>query len=225
MSSSSEKKKSTKGILKKYKEHKKSQISIQFDEQNLQENEEIKKIIKENCTTINEAKTPFRYAQDSDSEGECDPHVPRLMSPMEHMDRITSALERKLAVHPSSSTISDHYKMDDECVNEHSHEEISFEHSSMPISKHVHISDDEMFDDEYQQHSPSKHIGFSLEHPMFNPKERPEGDHEHESPEFKRKRKEHYNEYLVMKKMKERNQKYFENGQESDEETSSDDDE
>lgn len=210
-----------------------SQISIHFDERNLLENEEIKKIIKENCTTINEAKTPFRYAQDSDSEGEYDPHIPRLMSPMEHMDRITSALERKLA-HPSSSTTtaSDDQMVDEEALNdrkennfEQPHTTSSLSHS-IPISKHVHISDDEMFVDEFQ-HSPSKHIGFSLEkdYSQFNTNERPEGDHEHESPEFKRKRKEHYNEYIVMKKMKERNRKYFENGEESDEESSSDDDE
>ncbi|EFC46432.1 predicted protein [Naegleria gruberi] len=210
----------------------KNQITFQFDEQNLQENEHIKKLIKENCQTINEAKTPYRYNFDSDSEGESDPNIPRRMTPVEHMDRISSALERKLENLKCGS---------DEESNDHTMNTTDDHHvtptKSIPINRQI-IEDNEygsyspkfgelIIPNDLNGHSPNKHIGFSMENPSpsSSMETKPEGDHEHETPEFKQKRKEHYNEYLVMKRARERNQQFFKNGEVSEDESDSSDDE
>ncbi|KAL9651760.1 hypothetical protein ABK040_014016 [Willaertia magna] len=180
------------GILKKYKKTKQT-TGIQFDETNLQENEEIKKEIKNNCTLIDEPKTPYRYNNDTsdDEEMQQDINIPRMMTPEEHMDRLYSAFQRL-------------NNNDDNNGEEEIEGDVLI--TTPRDDKEENMNDD----DEGMEHH---HIEFNkiVEH--------------EESPEFKRKRKEHYNEYLVMKKLKDKNKKFFEtNGKDyvSDDEDSSD---
>jgi len=164
------------------------------------------------------------------------------MNPVEHMDRLQSALER---LEPAQVVEEEEPMEENEDVYEHSSKYSTPKSHSIPIQQQrQHSPRDELMSnqspgvasgimimsDEFNHsngQSP-RHIGFSLEKEssMEQYMDCKEGDHEHESPEFKRKRKEHYNEYFVMKKMRERNQRYLQSGELSDEEddSSSDDD-
>ena len=140
-------------------------------------------------------------------------------------ERISSALERKLENLKCGS--------DDES-NDHDMN-VAYDHStptkSIPINRPI-VEDNDLASSSYSPkfgeliipndlngHSPSKHIGFSMENPVVQ-EETKVDPHEYESPEFKLKRKEHYIEYLVMKRAKERNQQFFKDGAVSEEEES-----